>query len=407
MLPRGARPVRVLQVTDLHFVPGQDRKLRWVRDLARLEPEHLGDVDRLLPGANPGAGGAVRDQRGALVESRADVGLCGRAGREHAHGDACVPRVRHSRDADRADQLRLPRDADGVTWQRQRGDDGGGQLGHRQQAHPGEVVVLLAVAVPDRRAADNPDASGRSVELGVEADGLDVLGEAVTVLGLGDDAARAARDGVERNLPHAAVGADRLGDSTVERGRQRGRDARADGDRRGDVRVGDRPVVAHDDEVDALLPGGRLGRRGAAGQGHRREVQRDRRGQREGEACHAAHALPGRARRDGHRRRGAGRAVGEGVPDVVPEDAVPAGDERPLGTEGVGAARVRRHARYLSALVILRKMRRRSGAREKSSSKAAVGSSVSVPSSCRRRTVSTGIWNVAPSSTATVTSPTW
>ena len=39
VLPRGARPVRVLQVTDLHFVPGQDRKLRWVRDLARLEPD--------------------------------------------------------------------------------------------------------------------------------------------------------------------------------------------------------------------------------------------------------------------------------------------------------------------------------------------------------------------------------
>ena len=39
VLPRGARPLRVLQVTDLHVVPGQERKLRWVRDLARLEPD--------------------------------------------------------------------------------------------------------------------------------------------------------------------------------------------------------------------------------------------------------------------------------------------------------------------------------------------------------------------------------
>lgn len=39
VLPRGARPIRILQVSDLHFVPGQERKMRWVRDLARLEPD--------------------------------------------------------------------------------------------------------------------------------------------------------------------------------------------------------------------------------------------------------------------------------------------------------------------------------------------------------------------------------
>ncbi|MFN2321239.1 MAG: metallophosphoesterase [Dermatophilaceae bacterium] len=39
VLPHGARPLRILQVSDLHFVPGQDRKLQWVRDLARLEPD--------------------------------------------------------------------------------------------------------------------------------------------------------------------------------------------------------------------------------------------------------------------------------------------------------------------------------------------------------------------------------
>lgn len=39
VLPPGARPVRILQVSDLHFVPGQNRKLEWVRDLARLQPD--------------------------------------------------------------------------------------------------------------------------------------------------------------------------------------------------------------------------------------------------------------------------------------------------------------------------------------------------------------------------------
>lgn len=39
VLPAGARPLRVLQVTDLHLVPRQERKIQWVRDLARLEPD--------------------------------------------------------------------------------------------------------------------------------------------------------------------------------------------------------------------------------------------------------------------------------------------------------------------------------------------------------------------------------
>lgn len=39
VLPPGTRPIRILQVSDLHFVPGQRRKLEWVRDLARLEPD--------------------------------------------------------------------------------------------------------------------------------------------------------------------------------------------------------------------------------------------------------------------------------------------------------------------------------------------------------------------------------
>lgn len=39
VLPEDARPVRVLQLSDLHLVPGQDRKVAWVRALADLHPD--------------------------------------------------------------------------------------------------------------------------------------------------------------------------------------------------------------------------------------------------------------------------------------------------------------------------------------------------------------------------------
>ena len=39
VLAPGSSPVRVLHLSDLHLVPGQDRKVGWVRDLARLEPD--------------------------------------------------------------------------------------------------------------------------------------------------------------------------------------------------------------------------------------------------------------------------------------------------------------------------------------------------------------------------------
>lgn len=38
-LPAGADPLRVLQVSDIHMVPGQDRKVAWIRDLAALQPD--------------------------------------------------------------------------------------------------------------------------------------------------------------------------------------------------------------------------------------------------------------------------------------------------------------------------------------------------------------------------------
>jgi uncharacterized protein len=39
VLPPGARPLRVLHVSDLHMTPSQERKQRWVRELAALEPD--------------------------------------------------------------------------------------------------------------------------------------------------------------------------------------------------------------------------------------------------------------------------------------------------------------------------------------------------------------------------------
>lgn len=41
VLPPGAAPVRILQVSDLHLVPRQERKIRWVRALAELDPDFV------------------------------------------------------------------------------------------------------------------------------------------------------------------------------------------------------------------------------------------------------------------------------------------------------------------------------------------------------------------------------
>lgn len=63
VLPAGSRPVRILQVSDLHLTPGQSRKIGWVRDLARLSPDfvinsgdnlsHLDAVPGLLRAMEP------------------------------------------------------------------------------------------------------------------------------------------------------------------------------------------------------------------------------------------------------------------------------------------------------------------------------------------------------------------
>ena len=44
VLAPGERPMVVLQVSDLHMTPGQQRKQSWVRDLARLKPDLVIDT---------------------------------------------------------------------------------------------------------------------------------------------------------------------------------------------------------------------------------------------------------------------------------------------------------------------------------------------------------------------------
>jgi len=44
VLPRGAAPLRVLHVSDLHLTPSQHRKIAWVRSLAELEPDLVVDT---------------------------------------------------------------------------------------------------------------------------------------------------------------------------------------------------------------------------------------------------------------------------------------------------------------------------------------------------------------------------
>ncbi|NIJ10018.1 putative MPP superfamily phosphohydrolase [Saccharomonospora amisosensis] len=39
VLAEGAKPIRVLHISDLHMLPGQESKQRWVADLDRLEPD--------------------------------------------------------------------------------------------------------------------------------------------------------------------------------------------------------------------------------------------------------------------------------------------------------------------------------------------------------------------------------
>jgi predicted MPP superfamily phosphohydrolase len=72
VLPPGARPLRLLQVSDLHMMPDQRSKQRWVSALAELEPDLVVDTgDNLAhPAAVPAvlrAFGPLLDRPGAFV----------------------------------------------------------------------------------------------------------------------------------------------------------------------------------------------------------------------------------------------------------------------------------------------------------------------------------------------------
>jgi predicted MPP superfamily phosphohydrolase len=66
VLAPGARPLRVLHITDLHFTPGQTRKRDWVRSLAGLEPDFVIDTGDNL--AHREAVPTVLDALGPLLE---------------------------------------------------------------------------------------------------------------------------------------------------------------------------------------------------------------------------------------------------------------------------------------------------------------------------------------------------
>jgi predicted MPP superfamily phosphohydrolase len=66
VLAPGARPLRVLHITDLHMTPGQRKKREWVRALAGLEPDLVIDTGDNL--AHVEAVPAVLDAFGPLLE---------------------------------------------------------------------------------------------------------------------------------------------------------------------------------------------------------------------------------------------------------------------------------------------------------------------------------------------------
>lgn len=72
VLPVGTAPVKVLHLSDLHLMPTQERKIRWVNELAQLEPDlivntgdNISHPDSVLPLLR--AYGALLDVPGVFV----------------------------------------------------------------------------------------------------------------------------------------------------------------------------------------------------------------------------------------------------------------------------------------------------------------------------------------------------
>ena len=66
LLPVGARPLRVLHLSDLHMTPGQRRKQEWLTGLAALEPDLVVNTGDNL--AHAASVPVVRDALGALLD---------------------------------------------------------------------------------------------------------------------------------------------------------------------------------------------------------------------------------------------------------------------------------------------------------------------------------------------------
>jgi predicted MPP superfamily phosphohydrolase len=67
VLPAGARPLRVLHLSDLHLTPGQTRKQEWLAGLATLRPDLVVDTGDNL--AHAAAVPVVRDALGTLLDA--------------------------------------------------------------------------------------------------------------------------------------------------------------------------------------------------------------------------------------------------------------------------------------------------------------------------------------------------
>ncbi|GGP00513.1 metallophosphoesterase [Wenjunlia tyrosinilytica] len=66
VLPSGTRPLRILQVSDIHFVSGQRKKQRWLHTLAGLRPDFVVNTGDNL--SDPSAVPEVLDALGPLMQ---------------------------------------------------------------------------------------------------------------------------------------------------------------------------------------------------------------------------------------------------------------------------------------------------------------------------------------------------
>jgi predicted MPP superfamily phosphohydrolase len=66
LLPAGARPVRVLHLSDIHMTPGQRRKQEWLAGLSTLRPDLVVDTGDNL--SHAAAVPVVRDALGPLLD---------------------------------------------------------------------------------------------------------------------------------------------------------------------------------------------------------------------------------------------------------------------------------------------------------------------------------------------------